>query len=572
MNPRCLRHEPKQSQRKKGQGFEENTGIKNIGEGKSLQVNVDYHRLESRRPMEGWVMPRPDKPTVEALEELKRDVDAAVSSIQELQAQLDIQKKDLLAASMKLMDRYRVTGLDEEAFRRFMEEGPQYVTIPRRQEKGRVVEWYVIAPRFIDMELGWLSEQSTSSYNVFILNQYTPWFADIPGQLKGLFTRPELPDMKVLDGFLVTDGEKSRNVLWERYRRHLLRREDEYSIRVKKNHEFGLIAEIIEDGYLPFAAAPVDPGDQRDPLTGIVLRGYQVEAWNRFLETGAVGVYWPPGTGKTMFGVYALSALKGRKLVAVPDVTLKEQWQRYLTEHTGIPEGEVDVETYHSFHRVKNKKYKVAVFDECHHLPANTFIRFSTIPADYRLGLSATPYREDGRENYIIALTGFPVGMDWKRFFDTDIIKRPTVTLVVLKDTVHKRSHLDRLLARDTGKTLIFCDGLEAGKEIAGSHGLLFISGETRDRLDKVDQNQRLVISRVGDQGMSIPEIDTIIEYDFLYGSRRQESQRSGRLLHSRKDETSHVVLMTVEELEKYGKRLLSLYQHGYQVRREFLT
>ena len=69
-----------------------------------------------------------------------------------------------------------------------------------------------------------------------------------------------------------------------------------------------------------------------------------------------------------------------------------------------------------------------------------------------------------------------------------------------------------------------------------------------------------------GDEGISISDNDTIIEVDFLYGSRMQQSQRSGRLLHSQKEATNHYILMTEEELTRYGKRLLALYERGYRV------
>jgi superfamily II DNA or RNA helicase len=129
------------------------------------------------------------------------------------------------------------------------------------------------------------------------------------------------------------------------------------------------------------------------------------------------------------------------------------------------------------------------------------------------------------------------------------------------------RLPLRDLLQREFGRTLIFCDGLELGERIAREHGLEFISGETTSRLEKIRENEVVVvISRVGDEGISIPDIDTIIEVDFLYGSRMQQSQRSRRLLHSRREATNHFILMTEEELARYGKRLLALYERGYRV------
>jgi len=122
------------------------------------------------------------------------------------------------------------------------------------------------------------------------------------------------------------------------------------------------------------------------------------------------------------------------------------------------------------------------------------------------------------------------------------------------------------LITKGTGKTIIFCDGIELGKKIAEKYGLEFVYGATTGRLDKIRENEVVVVSRVGDQGISVPDIDSLIEIDFLYGSRMQESQRSGRLLHSSKEITNHYILMTDEEMEKYNKRLLALYERGCKI------
>jgi hypothetical protein len=55
-----------------------------------------------------------------------------------------------------------------------------------------------------------------------------------------------------------------------------------------------------------------------------------------------------------------------------------------------------------------------------------------------------------------------------------------------------------------------------------------FIYGETKDRLDVIRESQACVVSRVGDEGISLPRIERVIEVVFLYGSRMQESQRAG--------------------------------------------
>lgn len=139
-----------------------------------------------------------------------------------------------------------------------------------------------------------------------------------------------------------------------------------------------------------------------------------------------------------------------------------------------------------------------------------------------------------------------------------------------MKKPRYKMALLDDLLKRDLGKTIIFSDSLDLGDAIAKKYGLEWIHGATRKRIEKIKRNERIVISRVGDEGLSIPTLDTIIEIDFLGGSRMQQLQRVGRLSHRKiapdKDPAVHHILMTEEELEKYGKRLLSLYDKGYKL------
>jgi len=111
----------------------------------------------------------------------------------------------------------------------------------------------------------------------------------------------------------------------------------------------------------------------------IKLRNYQKKAWDEFLDKGAIGVFWSFGAGKSLFGVYALARIKGKKLVVVPTLTLKEQWEERIQEYIPFYKDEIIVSTYHSYNKIKNREYSLVIFDECHHLPASTFIRLSTL-------------------------------------------------------------------------------------------------------------------------------------------------------------------------------------------------
>jgi len=208
----------------------------------------------------------------------------------------------------------------------------------------------------------------------------------LPAVIKKRIRIPEPLPFKVIDGYLHT-GTKLQEVAWERYKKFLYRKEGRDRIRIKKGYEFQLIAKLIEDGCLPFVPMPVEEEDLRE-WNGIKLRSYQRKAWEKFLKCGAIGVFYPFGAGKSMFGLYTLGRIRGRKLVVVPTLTLQEQWIERIREFMPEYEDEIEVVTYLAYDKVKDKEYTLTIFDECHRLPANTYIRLSTIRTKYRIGLS----------------------------------------------------------------------------------------------------------------------------------------------------------------------------------------
>ena len=445
--------------------------------------------------------------------------------------------------------------IDFEAFAEFVKE--PWCIIPKSKE-----EYWVVVPKFIDMYVGWL-EHETRSYNVFVVNRYVQWLFRIPDELKSRIKFKEPLPFKVEDGYLIT-GEHHLEEAWKKYRQFLSRREED-RIKIKRGYEFELIAKLIEDGILPFVPKPVEEKDLRD-FDGIKLRDYQEEAWKKFLETGAVGIFYPFGAGKSFLGLYALGRLKGRKLVVVPTRTLVEQWNERIRKYLP-PEfwSEIEVVTYHSAHKVMKKEFTLTIFDEIHHLPAPSFIKLATIKTKYRIGLSGSPYREDGKEHYIFALSGFPVGVDWKKFVSEGIVARPKFRVYIVRNKREKISKLEELLKIPV-KTIIFCDSIEFGEQLSKKLGIPFVHGRTRKRIDVVNRELFVILSRVGDEGISLPEVERVIEVDFLFGSRRQEAQRYGRLFHSKRGEPQHVIIMTEDEYERYQKRLHAILEKGFRL------
>ncbi len=488
------------------------------------------------------------KKTKEAIQRADRGFNSLIKEIEELR---ETNLKKLAKAS----ELARITQLNKEELGNFLKE--PYVILPSKRQN----EWWVVVPKFIQMQIGWL-DRSTESYNIFKVNKFINWLSDIPVLLKDKFKfKPELP-VKVYDGMVLT-GKRYQEETWNRYKKFLARREGEDRIRVKRGAAFKLIAQMIDDGTLPFLPKEVEKEDLRPAKVGFKLRDYQEEARTRFMEYGAVGVYWAYSAGKTYLGLHLCSELKGPKLIVVPTITLREQWEKRLKDLTDISE-EVEVITYHSFEKVRHKEYILAIYDECHHLPANTFSRLSTIRTKYRLGLSATPYREDGRTDYIFALTGYPVGLDWEALIKLGVIEKPDIKLYILQDRRTKVEKLSEILI-DKKKTIIFCDSIKFGNEIGKRFEIPFISGQSNKRLEIIEEAEVSVVSRVGDEGLSIKDIKRTIEIDFLFGSRRQEGQRLGRLFHG-EGVGEHIILMSEKEYEDYSKRLYSIYEKGFKI------
>ncbi len=489
------------------------------------------------------------------LEKVRKSFEEGLEKLDQLIEQLKAERDRLQREIEQRLSELKILNYIPEELESFLEE--PYLIMPKKKD-----EFYVIVPRFINFHVGWL-ERQTKSYNVFVVNKYTQWLEPLPQELKDKLQLPSMPPFKVDDDLLIT-GKEHQDEAWKRYKKYLLRREGEDKIRIKKGYEFQLIAKLIEDGVLPFIPRPVDPKDLRE-WDGITLRDYQERAWGEFLNKGAIGVFWSFGAGKSLFGIYALARIKGRKLVVVPTRTLVEQWKNRIEEHIPEYQDEVEVVTYHSYHRVAGNEYTLVIFDEVHHLPANTFIRLSTIKAKYRIGLSGSPFREDGRESYIFALTGFPVGTSWDELLDKGVVTEPTFRVYLLKNQDEKLKKLRELL-KVPAKTIIFCDSIELGKKISRRFKIPFVYGETKDRMRIIRENQVCVVSRVGDEGISFPEIERVIEVAFLAGSRMQESQRFGRLMHSQQREPEHIILMTDEEFQRYNKRLYAITERGFKV------
>ncbi len=153
----------------------------------------------------------------------------------------------------------------------------------------------------------------------------------------------------------------------------------------------------------------------------LVPRPHQQAAEKAWLNAGKQGVVTlPTGAGKTILAVMLIEKVQRPTLVHVPTIDLMHQWyavlKKYFKQEIGLLGGgynelaPLTVATYDSalIHvQSKGNRFGFLVFDECHHLPGEQY-QYTAISniAPYRLGLTATPERADGKESRLYELVG----------------------------------------------------------------------------------------------------------------------------------------------------------------------
>ncbi len=162
---------------------------------------------------------------------------------------------------------------------------------------------------------------------------------------------------------------------------------------------------------------PLDLG-RRDTKSPRPFQSEALEAWVN--EKGRGVVVLPTGSGKTHLAVMAMASKKRQTLVVAPTLDLVRQWYDVLKDAFGLPVGIIGggdygvegltVTTYDSAYiHMENlgNRFGMVVFDECHHLPTQSYaLAAKSCLAPFRLGLSATPERNDGRHEDLDELIG----------------------------------------------------------------------------------------------------------------------------------------------------------------------
>ncbi|MFC6988902.1 DEAD/DEAH box helicase [Haloplanus sp. GCM10025708] len=375
---------------------------------------------------------------------------------------------------------------------------------------------------------------------------------------------------------------------------------------------------LYEAGYPVVDERDLETGDPLDVELHTDLREYQRDWIDRFLDQRAGVFVGPSGSGKTVAAIGVLAAVGGETLILVPSRELAGQWRTELLEHTSLSAEQVGeyhggqkeirpvtVATYQvagmDRHRslFDSREWGLIVYDEVHHIPSEVYRRSADLQSRHRLGLSATPVREDDRETEIFTLVGPPIGTDWDALFDHGYVQEPEVEIryVPWTDDVTRNEYasadgrdrrrlaatnpakadeIRRLLAehRDE-KALVFVDWLDQGRTLADALDAPFVSGETphyeRERLFeqfKRGELRTLVVSRVGDEGIDLPNAGLAVVASGLGGSRRQGAQRAGRTMRPAGSARVYVLATRGTREEDFAqRRMRHLAEKGIRVR-----
>ena len=321
------------------------------------------------------------------------------------------------------------------------------------------------------------------------------------------------------------------------------------------------------------------------------IRPYQELAAEGFWHGGSGVVVLPCGAGKTIVGAAAMAHAKATTLILVTNTVAARQWREELLKRTTLTEDEigeysgakkeirpVTIATYQVMTKKKNGVYAhldlfdthdwgLIIYDEVHLLPAPIFRFTADIQSRRRLGLTATLVREDGMEGEVFSLIG-PKRYDvpWKEIESQGYIApaecievrvnlteegrllyataEPEERYRYCATTRTKRNVVVTLVKKHAGEQiLVIGQYITQLDELSEVLGVPVIKGDTpvkeRERLFNMFRSGELttlVVSKVANFSIDLPDATIAIQVSGAFGSRQEEAQRLGRILRPKSD------------------------------------
>jgi len=321
------------------------------------------------------------------------------------------------------------------------------------------------------------------------------------------------------------------------------------------------------------------------------IRPYQELAAEGFWHGGSGVVVLPCGAGKTIVGAAAMAHAKATTLILVTNTIAARQWREELLKRTTLNEDEigeysgakkeirpVTIATYQVMTKKKNGVYAhldlfdsydwgLIIYDEVHLLPAPIFRFTADIQSRRRLGLTATLVREDGMEGEVFSLIG-PKRFDvpWKEIeaqgyiapaecieVRVNLTETERLAYATAEPENRYRSCATTRTKRDVVQVLVekhaddqvlvigqYIDQLDELSEVLGAP---LIKGETPVKEREILFNKFrtgeikcLVVSKVANFSIDLPDATIAIQVSGAFGSRQEEAQRLGRILRPKSD------------------------------------
>ncbi len=359
------------------------------------------------------------------------------------------------------------------------------------------------------------------------------------------------------------------------------------------------------------------------------MRDYQKEATSIFYGNNKQGngygtIVLPCGAGKTIVGMGVIEKYQTSTLILTTNVAAVHQWRDELLDKTQLSEDQIGeytgdckkikpitIATYQiltwrldkegefpHFSLFRQADWGLIIYDEVHLLPAPVFRITAEIQAIRRLGLTATLVREDGKEKDVFSLVG-PKRYDvpWKELEAKGWIAEAICQEIRLdlpeplkiEYAVADKRQKFRIAAENPEKEniakqlvenhpdesiLIIGQYINQLKNLATQLNAPLITGKTNNREReriygefKAGKVKLIVVSKVANFAIDLPDASVAIQVSGTFGSRQEEAQRLGRILRPKKRGShfySIVTRSTVEE-EFGSNRQKFLTEQGYK-------
>ena len=384
-------------------------------------------------------------------------------------------------------------------------------------------------------------------------------------------------------------------------------------------------------GYI--SGQPIDISLRDNDSDGNIfnLRDYQWDAVEAFYHSGrATGgsgvIVLPCGAGKTIVGLGAMSQLSNHTLIITMNNVAVHQWRDELINKTTLTADDIGEftglsktikpitittyqmlthrhsrdEPFHNLSVFNNDEWGLIIYDEVHLLPAPVFRATAEIQARRRLGLTATLIREDNKQDEVFALIG-PKRYDvpWKTLEGRGYIAEAYCTeyrIPLLDNEELTYAHADkrqryRIAAENSRKVelvqqliehhiddsiLVIGQYISQLEYVAKWLDVPLITGKTknaeREQLYDDFRSKKirvLVVSKVANFAVDLPDANVMIQISGSFGSRQEEAQRLGRILRP-KQRRSHFYTLVSKGTDEQGfgvKRQLFLVEQGYKYR-----